>query len=143
MMLSHEQFSLFPEDGYHVHQNAKWTNLPNGYYDQPQIQHDPLPGMEMSPEDHAAALGKTLADGIEALDHPLVDHVRGRGLLRGVVLTAPQAKAVEAAAREAGFLVNAAAPDVVRLAPPLIISTEQIDTFLAALPGILDTGASA
>lgn len=93
--------------------------------------------------DHAAALGKTLADGIEALDHPLVDHVRGRGLLRGVVLTAPQAKAVEAAAREAGFLVNAAAPDVVRLAPPLIISTEQIDTFLAALPGILDTGASA
>ena len=44
-----------------------------------------------------------------------VDHVRGRGLLRGVVLTAPVAKDVEAAARDAGFLVNAAAPDVVRL----------------------------
>ena len=44
--------------------------------------------------------------------HPLVDHVRGRGLLRGIVLTAPQAKAVETAARDAGFLVNAAAPDV-------------------------------
>ena len=93
--------------------------------------------------DHADTLGRTLARDIEALNHPLVDHVRGRGLLRGIVLTAPQAKAVEIAAREAGFLVNAAAPDVVRLAPPLIITDQQIDTFLAALPGILDTGASA
>ncbi len=87
----------------------------------------------------ADVLGKTLAGGIEALDHPLVDHVRGRGLLLGVVLTAPQAKAVEVAARDAGFLVNAAAPDVVRLAPPLVITEAQVDGFLTALPGILDT----
>ena len=87
----------------------------------------------------ADALGKTISHGIEALDHPLVDHVRGRGLLLGVVLTAPKAKAVEAAARDAGFLVNAAAPDVVRLAPPLILTEAQVDSFVAALPGILDT----
>ena len=93
--------------------------------------------------EHADTLGKTLADGIEALNHPLVDHVRGRGLLRGIVLTAPQGKAVEIAARDAGFLVNAAAPDVIRLAPPLIITSEQVDGFLSALPGILDTGVSA
>jgi acetylornithine aminotransferase len=86
----------------------------------------------------ADLLGKTLSHGIESLGHPLVDHVRGRGLLRGVVLTAPQGKAVETAARDAGFLVNAAAPDVVRLAPPLIITEVQIDSFLAALPAILD-----
>jgi acetylornithine aminotransferase len=86
----------------------------------------------------ADAAGKTLAHGIESLGHPLVDHVRGRGLLLGVVLTAPQAKAVETAARDAGFLVNAAAADVVRLAPPLVITDEQIDAFLTALPGILD-----
>lgn len=91
---------------------------------------------------HADVLGKHLADGVEALDHPLVDHVRGSGLLRGVVLTAPEAKAVESAAREAGFLVNAAAPDVIRLAPPLVITQPQIDGFLAALPDILDKGAS-
>ena len=48
----------------------------------------------------------------------------------GVALTAPLAKPVEAAARDAGFLVNAAAPDVVRLAPPLIITEAQIDEFL-------------
>lgn len=86
----------------------------------------------------ADAAGKTLAHGIEALGHPLVDHVRGRGLLLGVVLTAPQAKAVETAARDAGFLVNAAAADVVRLAPPLVITDDQIDALLSALPGILD-----
>ena len=83
-------------------------------------------------------LGKTLSHGIESLGHPLVGHVRGRGLLRGVVLTAPSAKHVETAAREAGFLVNAAAPDVVRLAPPLVITETQIDSFLAALPAVLD-----
>ena len=92
--------------------------------------------------ERAARLGTALADGVDAVNHPLVDHVRGRGLLFGIVLNAPHAKAVEAAAREAGFLVNAAAPDVIRLAPPLIITAAQVDDFLAALPGILDAGVS-
>jgi acetylornithine aminotransferase len=93
---------------------------------------------------HAEVLGKSLRHGIESLGHPLIDHVRGRGLLVGVVLAAPQAKDAEAAARHAGFLVNAAAPDVVRLAPPLIITEAQIDAFIEALPGILDSvGAPA
>jgi acetylornithine/N-succinyldiaminopimelate aminotransferase len=87
---------------------------------------------------HAEVLGKSVRHGIETLGHPLIDHVRGRGLLWGIVLTAPRAKDVEAAARDAGFLVNAAAPDVIRLAPPLIITEAQIDGFIAALPGILD-----
>jgi acetylornithine aminotransferase len=90
----------------------------------------------------AEVLGKSLRHGIESLGHPLIDHVRGRGLLQGIVLTAPHAKDAETAARDAGYLVNAAAPNVVRLAPPLIISEPQIDGFVAALPGILD-GASA
>ena len=41
--------------------------------------------------------------------------------------SAPEGKTVETAARDAGFLVNAAAPDVIRLAPPLIITEAQID----------------
>lgn len=93
--------------------------------------------------ERADVLGKALAHGVAALEHPLVDYVRGRGLLRGIVLTAPHGKAVETAAREAGFLVNAAAPDVVRLAPPLIITEAQIDSLLAALPQILDTAAES
>jgi acetylornithine aminotransferase len=92
---------------------------------------------------HAGLMGKKLQHGIEGLGHPLVDHVRGRGLLRGIVLSAPHGKAVETSAREAGFLVNAAAPDVIRLAPPLIVTEAQFDSFLAALPAILDQGAAA
>ncbi|MBS1694444.1 MAG: acetylornithine transaminase [Actinobacteria bacterium] len=91
----------------------------------------------------AQALGKTLSSGVEALEHPLVDHVRGRGLLRAIVLTAPEAKAVEAAARDAGYLVNAAAPEVIRLAPPLVITEEQIEGFVTALPAVLDAASGA
>jgi acetylornithine aminotransferase len=91
----------------------------------------------------AEVLGKSLRHGIESLGHPLIDQVRGRGLLCGVVLSAPAAKDVEIAARAAGFLVNAAASDVIRLAPPLIIAEQQIDAFVTALPGILDTAGDA
>jgi acetylornithine/N-succinyldiaminopimelate aminotransferase len=90
----------------------------------------------------AEVLGKSVRHGIESLGHPLIDHARGRGLLWGVVLTAPRAKDAEAAARNAGFLVNAAAPHVIRLAPPLIITESQIDSFIAALPGILDAAGA-
>jgi acetylornithine aminotransferase len=88
--------------------------------------------------ERADALGKTISHGTEALGHPLVDHVRGRGLLLGIVLTAEVAKPLEFAARDAGFLVNAAAPDIVRLAPPLVITDAQVEAFLSALPAILD-----
>jgi acetylornithine aminotransferase len=91
----------------------------------------------------AGVLGKTLHQSIESLHHPSIDHVRGRGLLCGIALTSPTAKEVEAAARAAGFLVNAATPDVVRLAPALIITEHQLDTFVTALPGILDTAKGA
>jgi acetylornithine/N-succinyldiaminopimelate aminotransferase len=87
---------------------------------------------------HVDRLGKVIAAEIECLDHPLVDHVRGRGLLLGMVLTAPLAKAVEVAAHEAGYLVGATVADVVRLAPPLVLTEAQAAAFVAGLPAILD-----
>ena len=54
------------------------------------------------------------------------------------MLTRPLAAQAEAAARQAGFLVNAVQPDAVRLAPPLILSEDQAAAFLAAWPAILD-----
>jgi len=90
----------------------------------------------------AEVLGKSLRHGIESLGHPLIDHVRGRGLLLGIVLKVPRSKEAEAAARDAGYLINAPAPNVIRLAPPLIISEPQIDGFVAALPGILDRASA-
>src|SRR5690606_7871708 len=82
--------------------------------------------------------GEKLRDGIEAFGHTLIDHVRGAGLLLGIVLTEPLAPQVQQAAQDAGFLVNAPAPDVVRLMPPLTLADDAVDAFLGALPGILD-----
>jgi acetylornithine aminotransferase len=88
--------------------------------------------------------GERLRDGIEgtgegAVRHPLVSHVRGAGLLLGIVLTEPFAPLVQQAAQDAGLLVNAPAPDVVRLMPPLTLGDEEVDAFLRALPGVLDS----
>jgi acetylornithine aminotransferase len=88
--------------------------------------------------DSVKRVGERLRRGVEALGHPLVAGVRGAGLLLGVVLTAPAAGAVAGLLRDAGFLTNPVQPDVLRLAPPLILTTEQADAFLAALPAALD-----
>ncbi|MEU5182410.1 acetylornithine transaminase [Streptomyces longwoodensis] len=85
--------------------------------------------------------GERLREGIEALDHRLIDHVRGAGLLLGIVLTEPLAPQVQQAAQEAGFLVNAPAADVVRLMPPLNLGDDEVEALLRALPGILDASA--
>ena len=91
----------------------------------------------------AAAVGRQLADGIAAVSHPLLAGVRGEGLWLAAILTANEAAGVEAAARRAGFLVNAVQPDVIRLAPPLIITAAQAGAFLSALPRMLDAAAAA
>ena len=84
-------------------------------------------------------VGDRLAAGIEAIEHPLIAGVRGTGLWRAIALTAPAAAAAEAAARRSGFLVNAVQPDAIRLAPPLILSAAQADSFTAELPSILSS----
>jgi acetylornithine/N-succinyldiaminopimelate aminotransferase len=91
--------------------------------------------------DHVKRTGERLRRGVEALGHPLVSGVRGMGLLLAIVLRAPASAAVVGALRDNGFLANAVQPDAVRLAPPLIISAEQADAFLAALPAALDEAA--
>jgi len=85
------------------------------------------------------ALGEWLTTAIEDLGHPLVRHVRGSGLMLGIVLRAPVAAPAEAALCELGFLVNAVAPDVLRLVPPLVLTDTQAASFVAALPRALDT----
>lgn len=88
--------------------------------------------------DHSARLGKEIAAEVTALRHPLVSSVNAAGLLIGIGLTSPVAAAVVTAAREAGFLVNAAVPDRIRLAPPLVLTEAQAHEFIAVLPAILD-----
>jgi len=73
---------------------------------------------------NATQRGTQFREGLESVEG--VVQVRGAGLLLGVVLAEPIARAVEAAAREAGVLVNAPAPDVIRLAPPLTITPDEV-----------------
>ncbi|WP_067829647.1 acetylornithine transaminase [Nocardia inohanensis] len=87
---------------------------------------------------HVESVGKILVDGIEEMNHPLVDHVRGAGLLIGIQLTEDVSAQVNEAAVAAGYLLNPAKPNVIRLAPPLVLTETQADNFLSDLPGILD-----
>ncbi|PRX46778.1 acetylornithine aminotransferase [Prauserella shujinwangii] len=92
--------------------------------------------------EHTAAVGKELAAGIEQLGHPLVRGVRGAGLLLAVLLRERVSAQAAAAAQRAGFLVNPVQPDVLRLAPPLILGHDQAGEFLAALPEALDSATT-
>lgn len=89
----------------------------------------------------ATSLGDHLARSVAALDHPALGEARGVGLLRAIPLQGVGSSEVVAAAREAGFIVNPVAPDTIRLAPPLTITTTELDSFVAALPAILEAAA--
>ena len=93
--------------------------------------------------DHVATTGADWATDLAAVGHPLVTGVRGRGFWLALTVQNGSAGAIEQAARDAGFLVNAAAPDAVRVAPPLILSADEARSFTAALPAILDAAQTA
>ncbi|WP_256258598.1 acetylornithine transaminase [Saccharopolyspora antimicrobica] len=88
--------------------------------------------------DHVAKVGAELVTGLRQLDHPLIGEVRGDGLLIGIGLTEPVSARIAAAGQDAGFLLNPIQPDAIRLAPPLIVRSEQVQRLLAALPALLD-----
>ncbi|GAA2387318.1 acetylornithine transaminase [Nonomuraea africana] len=91
--------------------------------------------------DRVARSGDLLRAGLESVRHPLLKGVRGRGLWLALVLTEPVSGKVQQAAQDAGFLVNALQPDAVRLAPPLVVTDEEIQALVDALPSILTEAA--
>jgi acetylornithine/N-succinyldiaminopimelate aminotransferase len=88
--------------------------------------------------DHVRALGERWGAAFDAIDDPLLAGHRGLGLWRALELSAPVAGALETAARDAGFLVNAVRPTSIRLAPPLVLTVDEADEFAGALPGLLE-----
>ena len=84
----------------------------------------------------AEQIGTVITEGIAAMANPLFTGVRGEGALVAITMSQPEAAALESALRTAGFLVNAVAPDAIRLAPPLVISDDQLSAFLDALGSI-------
>ena len=93
--------------------------------------------------EHAREVGQHLQDSVLRLGHPLVTGVRGAGLLRAITLAQAVAPAVAAAALQGGFIVNPVAPQALRLAPPLVVTRDQVDAFVAALPTFLDAAREA
>ena len=91
--------------------------------------------------DKVEQLGRQWQSDIAGCFNEMLTGVRGRGLWLGLEAVGA-APAVETAAREHGFLVNATGPDAVRIAPPLILSAEQAASFTNALPSILDRAAA-
>ena len=92
--------------------------------------------------EHARLAGEHLERRVLALGHPLVTGVRGAGLMRAITLAADVSATVAALAREAGFIVNPVAPDALRLVPPLVITTHELDLFIDALPELLDAAST-
>jgi acetylornithine/N-succinyldiaminopimelate aminotransferase len=88
--------------------------------------------------DAVAERGTQLRSAIDALGHPLIAGSRGSGLLIAIQLTEPVAAAVAEAALGSGYIVNAVAPDAIRLAPPYLLTQAQALGFAADLPAVLD-----
>jgi acetylornithine/N-succinyldiaminopimelate aminotransferase len=88
--------------------------------------------------DQVKRVGAHLAEGLGRLDSPLVHAARGSGLWQALVLTGAHGAAIETAARNHGLLVNAVKPDVIRLAPPLILTEADVDNALPRLSRALD-----
>ncbi|MEO6703851.1 MAG: aminotransferase class III-fold pyridoxal phosphate-dependent enzyme, partial [Jatrophihabitantaceae bacterium] len=78
-------------------------------------------------------VGGLLGTALGGLTDPLVTSARGSGVWWGLVLSSAAAAAVEAAARERGLLVNAVRPEVIRLAPALLVDAPTVTDAVARL----------
>jgi acetylornithine aminotransferase len=86
--------------------------------------------------ERSVAVGHQIRAELEA--HPRVVATTGRGLLIGVVLDAPIAAELQRAALSAGVIVNAPTPDRIRMAPPLILSSDDASFAIGTLTALLD-----
>ncbi len=88
---------------------------------------------------NAAERGRQLREAIGAIDSPLLEGFRGQGLLIGIGLRHPVAKAIVAAAQEHGLIVNAPNDETIRLVPALNIGDVEIDEFVQLFTASLRT----
>jgi acetylornithine/succinyldiaminopimelate/putrescine aminotransferase len=89
---------------------------------------------------HVARVGTHMEAELKRLQsrHPVIREIRGAGVMWGLDLDRPAAPIVDAAMQQ-GLLVNRTAETVVRLLPPYIITTEEVDEGI----GLLDAAFTA
>jgi acetylornithine/succinyldiaminopimelate/putrescine aminotransferase len=94
--------------------------------------------MDRGLQAHVVEVGAYFGDRLGALaaKHPLVREVRGAGVMRGLELTVDATPVVEGALAR-GLLVNRTAERVVRLLPPYIASTSDVDEAIGVLDVVL------
>jgi acetylornithine aminotransferase len=88
--------------------------------------------------EHVKTTGEWLQDSVRNLNNPHISEVRGIGLWIAIEFNTDVAAQVETVARQRGFLINTVKTNAIRLAPPLIITKVQLQTFIDALPGIIE-----
>ncbi len=89
--------------------------------------------------EHSAKLGKYLIEELRKIDSPYVDFYRGKGLWIGIVLKkgAGGARRFCEALQEKGILAKETHENVIRIAPPLVITKEEIDQALVTIKTVL------
>lgn len=85
----------------------------------------------------ASAIGDAWMRAITDAQIPGIKETRGQGLLRGLVLEKNIAPQLAKELFKAGFIVNAPAANIIRLAPPLIIELSEALTLIPALKNTL------
>jgi acetylornithine/N-succinyldiaminopimelate aminotransferase len=93
--------------------------------------------------DNVNAMGEYLGQRLGKLVEKYPGHVteaRGRGLLRGIAVSGPPAQ-VTTKAREKGCLLSIAGANVIRFAPPYIVTKAQLDEAVGILDAVLAEGA--
>jgi acetylornithine/N-succinyldiaminopimelate aminotransferase len=88
---------------------------------------------------NAAERGAQLREAISGIDSELITGCRGAGLLIGVGLRHPVAKALVAAAQEHGLVINAPNDETIRLVPALTIGDVEIDEFVELFTAAIRT----
>lgn len=84
----------------------------------------------------AAVLGEHFRAGLKKLSSPLIKTVRGKGLLNAIVIADPNKDAAWNLClkmKENGLLAKPTHGDKIRLAPPLVITREQLDECIAII----------
>ncbi|MFW5946927.1 MAG: ornithine--oxo-acid transaminase [Gemmatimonadota bacterium] len=92
--------------------------------------------MEEKLHERADELGAWFMDELREIDSPVVDHIRGRGLMVGVVLNTAARPYCEALQRK-GILAKETHENVVRFAPPLVIEKSELEAVLLDIAEVL------
>jgi len=84
--------------------------------------------------ENASAMGNYAVEKINQLKpkYPLIDHVRGKGLMIGIQLTEAGA-AIVAACLERGLRINCTQGNVLRIMPSMTVTKDQIDEAMSIL----------